>query len=122
MHHINIRYFSVTDHIQSKEVAIEYCLTDKMLADMFTKPLQGPTFRRFHAAILNLPNDDEICPTTVPVAGHRSVLGNKSVTHDNRQTSKSIKSERSQQMADVVKWMAKNNIGRKNELKNAHSF
>ena len=31
MHHINIHYFFVTDCIQSKEVAVEYCPTDKML-------------------------------------------------------------------------------------------
>ena len=125
MRHINIHYFFVTDRIQSKEVAIEYCLADKMLADMFTKPLQGPAFRRFRAAVLNLPDTNEICPATVPMMGHRSVLGNESATEsaasDNRQTRKSIKSERSREMADVVKRMAKNSVGRKSEL-NAHSF
>ena len=109
----------MTDHIQLKEVIIECCLTDKMLADMFTKPLQGPTFHHFCTTILNLPNNDEVCPTmVVPMAGYRSVLRNESATHNNRQTSKSIKSERSQQMA---KQIAKYNVGRKNEL-NAHSF
>jgi hypothetical protein len=53
--HVNIRYFFVTDRIQLKEVAVEYCSTDKMLADMFTKPLQGSAFRKFRAAVLNLP-------------------------------------------------------------------
>jgi hypothetical protein len=52
--HINIRYFFVTDRIQSKELTVEYCPTGDMLADMFTKPLQGNQFRRFRAAILNL--------------------------------------------------------------------
>jgi hypothetical protein len=53
--HINIRYFFVTDRIQSKEVAVEYCPTEKMRADMFTKPLQGSAFRKFRAAVMNLP-------------------------------------------------------------------
>ena len=118
MCHISIRYFFVTDRIQSKEVTVEYCPTDEMLADMFTKPLQGPAFHHFHAVVLNLPNDNEVCPATVPMEGHRSVLGNEPATYDSGQTSKSIKSERSEQMAEQ---MAKDNAGRKNEL-NAHSF
>jgi hypothetical protein len=52
--HINIRYFFVTDRIQSKELSVEYCPTGDMLAAMFTKPLQGSSFRKFRAAVLNL--------------------------------------------------------------------
>jgi hypothetical protein len=52
--HINIRYFFVTDRIQSKELTVEYCPTGNMLADMFTKPLQGSSFYKFRAAVLNL--------------------------------------------------------------------
>jgi hypothetical protein len=55
--HINIRYFFVTDRIQSKELTVEYCLTEEMLADMFTKPLQGSSFRCFRAAVMNLKSD-----------------------------------------------------------------
>ena len=120
MHHINIRYFFVTaDRIQSKEVTVEYCPTDEMLADMFTKPLQGITFHHFHAAILNLSDDDEeVCPAMVPMAGHRSVLGNELMTCNNRQINRLIRLERSRRMA---KQMAKNNVGR-NNAPNAHSF
>jgi KUP system potassium uptake protein len=53
-HHINIHYFFVTDRIQSKELSIEYCPMEEMLADMFTKPLQGSTFSHFRAAVVNL--------------------------------------------------------------------
>ena len=113
-HHINIRYFFVMDHIQSKEVAVEYCPTDEMLANMFTKPLQGAAFHHFHAAILNLPDPIKICPAIVPMSGHRSVLGNESAmgpaTNDNGQTSKSIRSEGSHQMANGVKQMARNSV------------
>ena len=42
--HINIRYFFVADRVASKEVAIEYCPTGEMVADYFTKPLQGTLF------------------------------------------------------------------------------
>ena len=37
--HIHIRYFFVKDRIEKKEMRVEYCLTEYMLADYFTKPL-----------------------------------------------------------------------------------
>jgi hypothetical protein len=52
--HINIWYFFVTDRIQSKESTVEYCPTGEMLADLFTKPLQGSSFHHFRQAVLNL--------------------------------------------------------------------
>lgn len=39
--HISIRYFFVKDRVDNKEFAIEYCPTKEMIADYFTKPLQG---------------------------------------------------------------------------------
>jgi hypothetical protein len=53
--HLNIQYFFVTDRIQSKELTVEYCPTGDMLAEMFTKPLQGSLFRRFCSAVMNIP-------------------------------------------------------------------
>ena len=42
--HIKIRYYFITDRIKNDELEIEYCPTDKMVADYFTKPLQGKNF------------------------------------------------------------------------------
>ena len=39
--HMNICYFFVTDRIQAGDLHVEYCPTDEMVADFFTKPLQG---------------------------------------------------------------------------------
>ena len=50
--HINIRYFFVTDRIAAGELSVEYCPTMEMIADYFTKPLQGSQFRRFRNFIL----------------------------------------------------------------------
>jgi hypothetical protein len=52
--HINIRYFFVTDRVKRGDLRIEYCPTDDMLGDFFTKPLQGSKFREFRRRILNL--------------------------------------------------------------------
>ena len=43
--HINIRFFFVADRVAAKEIAIEYCPTGDMIADYFTKPLQGSLFK-----------------------------------------------------------------------------
>ena len=50
--HINIRYFFVKDYVRRNEIQIQYCPTDKMQADYFTKPLQGSLFRKFRAIIM----------------------------------------------------------------------
>ena len=52
--HLNIRYFFLSDRIAKKELRIEYCPTDDMLADYFSKPLQGMKFKKFRKAIMNL--------------------------------------------------------------------
>ena len=52
--HINIRYFFVVDRIKQGELRVEYCPTGDMVADYFTKPLQGSLFRRMHDTIMNV--------------------------------------------------------------------
>jgi hypothetical protein len=56
--HINIRYFLITDKVKRGEIEIEYCPTDEMLADYFTKPLQGSLFQRHRNAILGISDAD----------------------------------------------------------------
>jgi hypothetical protein len=53
--HIDIRYFFVTDRIKNGEMRIEHCPTEEMVADFFTKPLQGSLFRKLRGLILNIP-------------------------------------------------------------------
>jgi hypothetical protein len=77
--HINIRYFFVTDRIQSKELTVEYCPTEEMLADFFTKPLQGSSFRRFRAAVLNL-KSDPIMSSPESQGSPQECVGNQSTT------------------------------------------
>jgi hypothetical protein len=73
---MNIRYFFIKDQVNSKRVRIEHCPTADMLADFFTKPLQGPQFRKLRDQIMN------IAPSTSAYhsrhSGHRSVLKIKS--------------------------------------------
>ena len=55
---MNKRYFFVTGHIQANEMKVEYCRTEMMIADFYTKPLQGKLFRLFQNLILNLREED----------------------------------------------------------------
>ena len=50
--HVDIRYFFVKDRVDKGEVTIEYCPTTEMLADYFTKPLQGGLSKRMQAVIM----------------------------------------------------------------------
>jgi hypothetical protein len=50
--HIDIRYFFITDHSKRSDITIVHCPTSHMLADFFTKPLQGSLFRKFRAVLL----------------------------------------------------------------------
>jgi hypothetical protein len=52
--HIAIRYFFVKDRIESKDIKVVYTSTDKMVADFFSKPLQGHAFENHRAAIMNI--------------------------------------------------------------------
>ena len=71
--HLNIRYFFVSDRIKKNEVHVQYCPSHNMLADYFTKPLQGATFRKFHNAIMNC----DFARSDVHPSDHRSVLDPK---------------------------------------------
>ena len=52
--HMNVRYFFVKDKIKTGDIKLEYCGTNNMIADYFTKPLQGQQFTNFRKQIMNL--------------------------------------------------------------------
>ena len=52
--HINTRYFFVTDRIEKGDLTVEWCPTEDMTGDFFTKPLQGALFRRFRDLIMGV--------------------------------------------------------------------
>jgi hypothetical protein len=52
--HINIRFFFVADRIDSGELRIEHCPTEDMVADYFTKPLQGALFYKLRDQVMNI--------------------------------------------------------------------
>ena len=61
--HINIRYFFIKDRVQAEDITIRHCPTLEMLADFFTKPLQGNLFRKFRDLILGYVHIDTLTQT-----------------------------------------------------------
>ena len=80
----------MADQISRGELRVLYCPTGEMVADFFTKPLQGALFWCMRNAILNIPDEDDpgllrASPSTktlnggpetgtTPTWDHRSVL------------------------------------------------
>ena len=58
--HIEIRYLFIQDRVEKVDIGLEYCHTDKMVADFMTKPLQGKKFFEFRDCIMGMPNGDNI--------------------------------------------------------------
>ena len=58
--HILIRYFWICDRLMKEQVKVEYCPTQMMLADFFTKPLQGSLFKVMRDVIQGLTSPDEL--------------------------------------------------------------
>ena len=68
--HMDIRYFYVREHIQSKTLSLKHCPTEEMLADYFTKPLQGSLFVRLRNHIMGAEFEDGNHQTQRSVLGH----------------------------------------------------
>eukprot|EP00957_Ditylum_brightwellii_P083246 6329356-Ditylum_brightwellii.AAC.1 len=52
LRHIGIRNFFVKDRVDKKEIKIEYCPTEQMIAVYFMKPLQGTLHKKFREIIM----------------------------------------------------------------------
>jgi hypothetical protein len=50
--HMDARYFFIKDRLHTEGIEVKYCPTELMIADFFTKPLQGTLFRKFRDVIM----------------------------------------------------------------------
>jgi hypothetical protein len=61
--HINVRYFLVKDKVESQEVVVVHTPTEEMVADFFTKPLQGSTFEKLRSVVMgDISAVEEVAP------------------------------------------------------------
>ena len=80
--HIDIRYFFITDHSKRNSIDITHCPTENMLADFFTKPLQGSLFRKFRSVLLGESHNNSLCHGRTPSPPEERV-GSKSDQNSN---------------------------------------
>ena len=50
---IYLSYIFIKDHVQAGELSINWCPSEDMIGDYFTKPLQGQKFIKFRDLIMN---------------------------------------------------------------------
>ena len=58
--HINIRYFWIKNRLESERIKVKHCPTLQMLADFFTKPLQGSLFVKLRDVIMGIKHIDTL--------------------------------------------------------------
>ena len=88
--HFNIKYFYITDLIKRKEIQIEYCPTDEMIADYMTKPVTGAKFTYLRDKIMN----------KISTSASRSVLENK-CSNESKKSNKREMSRMNQKARDI---------------------
>jgi hypothetical protein len=103
--HIDIRYFFIKDRTTSSGIVIRHCPTLQMLADFFTKPLQGALFRKFRDVILGHKHIDTLTDIDEPAAQER--VGERpadsvSTASDSERVSRNAVEVRGSSWADVV--------------------
>ena len=49
--HIDIKYHYVREQVAAGNIELEYCKSDNMLADIFTKGLNGPRFKKLRSMV-----------------------------------------------------------------------
>jgi hypothetical protein len=91
--HIDIRYFFMKDRIKSEKINIVYCPTEQMLADFFTKPLQGSLFEKFKKVLMGQEHINTLARPSLTTVEERveqiKLEESKNVTtEENEQTSK----------------------------------
>ena len=50
--HLDIRFFFIHDRVKTRKVDVVYYPTDKMVANFFTKQLQGSIFKKIRASVM----------------------------------------------------------------------
>ena len=103
--HINIRYFFIKDLVKREMITTQHCPTEIMIADFFTKALQGNQFRRLRDVIMGIMHPSEL---KEHVENHesRKVSMDKCTKHDpETRLSQDLqrREEKEKSYADVVK-------------------
>ena len=85
--HINIRYFFIKDILKNEKIELQHCPTERMIADYFTKPLQGSLFKQLRDQIMGktkIPIEERVGNQIETKTGiRREAIGTKSQVEQN---------------------------------------
>ena len=59
--HIDIKFHFTRDQVTCGNIELVYCKSEDMIADLFTKPLCGPQFKRLRSQLGLVPAIEEEC-------------------------------------------------------------
>jgi hypothetical protein len=59
------------EYFESEGISVVYCPTDEMVADFFTKPLQGILFRKFRAVLVGHCHVNKLTKSPLPPSEER---------------------------------------------------
>lgn len=74
--------FFVKDRVDKGEITIQYCPTYRMLADYFTKPLQGKQFNAYRRVLMGWDHISELNKLTRPTIKERVGISNQNTSSD----------------------------------------
>ena len=90
---MHIRYFYVTEQVWNKVIHITHCPTEEMVADFFTKPLQGSLFIKMRNYVMG--NEEpvyQVLPRSVLSNGRTAGIRNKKTIGTRKHNSEATKS------------------------------
>lgn len=103
--HISIKYFWVSDRVRQEKIDVRQCPTTKMLADFFTKPLEGGLFHQYRRIIMRWDHIDVLAIEGMESA-NTPLSSSKEERVENIKNDQDMKSfvrEQKSSYADVVK-------------------
>ena len=59
--HIKIRYFCMKDLVDKNQDEIDFCVTENVLVDFFTKPVREDLFKKFRSVALGHSQLSALC-------------------------------------------------------------
>ena len=103
--HIDIRYFFMKDRIDKGEFDVTYCPTELMIADFFTKPIQGNLYRKLSAVVMGEVDMDTFMESYIPTTKERvgdnaiseSIVDGKDMTRVTNSDTTSTKKNKNEQ-------------------------
>ena len=113
--------FFIKDRFELEDIKVEYCPTEQMLADFFTKPLQGNLFRQLRAIIMGHQHVQElklIATSKIKERVGKDIIGTKDIICDAARKRESEKKKKNGSIPSPANEERSRNISYADAVKN----